>query len=173
MDRFPVTQEGRAVGELTVVRDGLYAAFSLTCHPWMDGVCRAFILGERGELRLGVPVPSGGEFALYRRIALREVETVGVLRSAELRACEEPSGVWKSVRQPEELFRDSFLRSRILGVRNVRVRRTPNGLFLALPFERGKPFPLPALFCFARIQCVCGVCCVVYAFDTQGNPVIC
>lgn len=174
MDRFPVMQNGRAVGELTVVRDGLYAAFSMTCHPMADSVCRAFLLGEQGELRLGVPMPSGGEFTLCRRIALWEVDALGTLRGAELRESAMPDGpgVWEDVRRPEELFHNPFFRRRFQGMRGVRVCRDPSGLSLALPFDERKPFPIPMLFCFARIQRIGGVRCVVYAFDRRENPVI-
>lgn len=172
MDRFPVVQNGRTMGEMTVSRDGLYDCFSLFCHPEGNGVWRAFAVGECGELRLGIPVPSGNGFALCRRIAAREAAAAGVLNRAELRLCGEAAEDWEAVRNPEELFRDPFLRRRLRGMQHVRVRRENDGFCLALPFERGKPFPLPALFCFARLQCVCGTCCVVYAFDARENPVI-
>lgn len=172
MDRFPVMQSGRDVGELTVCGDGLYSACSVVCCPAEPGVCRAFLVGEQGELRLGVPAPSGGAFCVCRRVAVRELETLGRLRYAELRSCQPPSGGWQVVERPEELFHDPFLRRILRGAENVRAYRESGGVRLALPFDPGKPFPLPALFCFARVQCVCGARCVVYAFDSRENPVI-
>ncbi len=43
--------------------------------------------------------------------------------------------------------------------------------FLALPYAADKPFPLVELFCFARVECVCGRECVVYQIDRAGMPV--
>lgn len=173
MDRFPVMQDGRTVGELTVSPDGLYRCFSLVCSPRGQGVWRAFLAGSNGELRLGIPVPSGGRFGLCRRISARELETLGTLQCARLRSCEESAEEWKTVENPAMFFRDPFLRVRLREARDAKMRRTCGKLLLALPFDRAKPFPIPALFCFARIQCVCGTCCVIYAFDSGETPVIC
>ena len=44
-------------------------------------------------------------------------------------------------------------------------------ILLALPLEEGRPFPLEALFCLGRIQCVEGSRCVVYAFREE-EPIL-
>ena len=44
-------------------------------------------------------------------------------------------------------------------------------LLVALPLEEGRPFPLEALFCLGRMECVEGRRCVVYAFREE-EPVL-
>lgn len=172
MDRFLVMQDGRTVGELTVSPDGLYQCYSLVCRPWGQGVRRAFLVGESGEMRLGIPVPSGGNFGLCRKISLRETEPLGKLQCVQLRLCGESAEPWEETERPETLLRDPFLRARLREVKSAKMHRTFGGVALAIPFDCKKPFPIPALFCFARIRCVCGVLCAVYAFDDRENPII-
>ena len=43
---------------------------------------------------------------------------------------------------------------------------------VALPYAQDAPFPLVELFCFARIERVCGRMCAVYCADTEGQPVM-
>ena len=42
---------------------------------------------------------------------------------------------------------------------------------VALPFSPEQPFPLPTLFCFARVECRDGKWWAVFAFDERGWPV--
>lgn len=43
---------------------------------------------------------------------------------------------------------------------------------VALPYARDAPFPLVELFCFARIETVCGKLCAVYCADAEGRPLM-
>ena len=43
---------------------------------------------------------------------------------------------------------------------------------VALPYAQGAPFPLVELFCFARLEPVCGKMCAVYCVDAKGWPVM-
>ena len=43
---------------------------------------------------------------------------------------------------------------------------------VALPYAQDAPFPLVELFCFARIDSVCGKMCTVYCADASGRPVM-
>ncbi len=44
------------------------------------------------------------------------------------------------------------------------------GFALAYPLDCRLPFPLPALFCFARAQCLASRGWWVFSFDPQGLP---
>ena len=43
--------------------------------------------------------------------------------------------------------------------------------YAAAPYDPARPFPLPSLFCFARIRRIGGQDYAVFAFDAQGRPV--
>lgn len=42
--------------------------------------------------------------------------------------------------------------------------------FLALPYDENAPFPLPELFCFARVDSVRGERCVIYRLNRKNSP---
>lgn len=43
---------------------------------------------------------------------------------------------------------------------------------VALSYVQDAPFPLVELFCFARIEPVCGKMCAVYCADAEGRPLM-
>ena len=68
------------------------------------------------------------------------------------------------------LLRGSFFRSSQLDC--AMVRETEDGRLLALPYSERAPFPLPELFCLARIGTVGGRRCVIYRVDRKKLPVL-
>ncbi len=75
------------------------------------------------------------------------------------------------------LPRGSFFRSARLDcalslLPNAMVREVEHGRLLALPYSENAPFPLPELFCLARIETVGGRRCVVYRVDEKNSPIL-
>jgi len=171
MDKYPLLLDGRPTGELTVEREGLYTWFGARC-PLPEGLWCAWAVGDRGELRLGVLEPEGRQGGTIRRRFSRQLTApLGRLLRGELR----PAGVgetehWESVPDPERLFRAPWLCQRLKGTRGALTRLTGETRYLALPYDKGKPFPLTTLFCFAHVRRIGGACYVVYAFDGQERP---
>ena len=66
---------------------------------------------------------------------------------------------------PDENLAQAYRRSR-----GAFVRRREEGFCLAYPLDCRVPFPLPALFCFARAECLGGRGWWVFSFDPQGRP---
>ena len=60
--------------------------------------------------------------------------------------------------------------SRLTACRRAWWRREGERLILALPLEKGKPFPLETLFCLALVREVEGMACAVFAFDGGEEP---
>lgn len=171
MDKFPLTLEGKPAGELTVEREGLYTWFSARCSL-RPGLWCAWAVGDRGELRLGVLEPEGRQGTIRRRFSGQLTAPLGRLLRGEVR----PAGarqpeVWDAAPTPEQLFRAPWLRQRLKGVQGARTRRAGEVRYLALPYDRAKPFPLTTLFCFARLRAIGDAPYVVYAFDEQDRPV--
>ena len=54
-----------------------------------------------------------------------------------------------------------------------RALRRENGgrLELALPYSPARPWPLPELFCFARVEEIGGELHILYAFDRRKAPI--
>lgn len=136
-----------------------------------DGLYRAFLVGEKGELPLGVMEPDRGRLTARRRIYARDVAALGPLRRGEARmSFRFGESVWQEVRDPGQLVSVPELRQRLEKVPRAFRRREGERLLLAFPVEEGKPFPLETMFCLARVLPVEGRLCAVYAFDREGRP---
>ena len=171
MDKFPLLLEGKPAGELTVEREGLYTRFTACC-PLEPGLWCAWAVGERGELRLGVLEPSESQGTIRRRFSRQMTEPLGRLLRGEVRpASVREAEAWEPVSDPERLFRSPWLRQRLRGAQGTLTRREGEGRWLALPYDKGKPFPLTTLFCFARLRSIGTGSYVVYAFDGQERPI--
>lgn len=171
MDKFPLMLEGKPAGELVTEREGLYTWFSARC-PLPPGLWCAWAVGDRGELRLGVLEPEGKQGTIRRRFSGQLTAPLGRLLRGEVRpaGAKQPE-VWEPAPTPAELFQAPWLRQRLKNAQGARTRRAGEVRYLALPYGKGKPFPLTTLFCFARLRSIGGDAYVVYAFDGQDRPV--
>lgn len=173
VDKFPLLLDGRAAGELTVEREALYTWFDARCRLPGEGLWCAWAVGREGSLRLGVLEPVGQEAVIRRRFSQRLTEPLGQLLRGEVRpAAEEDRGAWRSVQDPETLFRAPWLRRRLRGLSGAMVREEEGRRSLALPYDSGRPFPLPALFCFACVRSIQGARYAVFVFDGGEEPVL-
>ncbi len=172
-DKFPLLLDGRAEGELTVEREALYTWFNARCRlPEEGGLWCAWAVGQAGSLRLGVLEPVGQEAVIRRRFSMRMTEPLGRLVRGEVRpAAAEDRESWQAAPAPETLFRASWLRKRLRGIAGALVRTEEGRLLLALPYDSGRAFPLPTLFCLADIRSINGRTYAVFAFDSEGHPV--
>ena len=69
MDKFPLMQDGRPVGELITEREALYTWYEARCRLPGEGLWCAWAVGDRGELRLGVLEPCGDRASIRRRFS--------------------------------------------------------------------------------------------------------
>lgn len=172
MDKFPLLLDGRAAGELTVEREALYTWFDARCSLPGEGLWCAWAVGREGSLRLGVLEPSGQEAVIRRRFSMRMTAPLGQLLRGEVRpAAAEDRETWQAAPNPETLFHAPWLRKRLRGAAGALVRTGEGRLFLALPYESGKAFPLTTLFCFADIRSVNGERYAVFVFDCEERPI--
>lgn len=171
MDKFPLMLEGKPAGELTAEREGLYTWFSARC-PLPPGLWCAWAVGDQSELRLGVLEPEGSQGIIRRRFSGRLTAPLGRLLRGEVRpaGAKEPE-LWEPAPAPEQLFRAPWLRQRLNGTQGAQTRRAGGIRYLALPYDKAKPFPLTTLFCFAHVRSIGERAYVVYAFDGQDRPV--
>lgn len=170
METVPLLREGKTAGEITVQRDGLYLRLSARA-ALPEGLWCVWLVGEQGEFRLGIPEPQGRESALCRRISARTLTPLGRLLRGEARPLNGQECDWKSASKPACLFRDPCIQKVLERCGGALVRRAGEQLFLALPYQAGRPFPLVSLFCFARICGIRGREYAVFAFDGAEQPV--
>ena len=138
-----------------------------------DGLYRAVLVGERGELSLGVMEPKDGALVLRRRPALCDVARVGAIRFVQA-GCSfsfRKKTAWNQTSCPAELFRDPFLRARVSEQPRVWWRREAGRLTVAFPLVVDAAFPLESMFCFARTERIEGEVCVVFSFDGEEIPI--
>ena len=159
---LPLQYDGRAVGELRLTEQNGDTVFDATFGRLPRGIYRIIACGERGELLLGVV--EGEEKSLRRRFSAAIAGGVGKISAARAESCGESPQAWREVgekdfpslpRLPETALLRSIGRCR----------------YLALPWRGEDPFPMPELFCFARIASVNGKNCAVFAFDEGGTPI--
>jgi len=173
MDRFPLCWKGKTVGEMDVEREALYTWFSARGHLPESGLWCAWAVGEQGELRLGVLEPVGDQFRIRRKFSERMCRPLGRLRRCEVR----PAGTagkeetWIETNAPETLFCTPWLRQQLRGIKGAQTRMTQGLRWLALEYDRKKPFPIPGLFCLAEVRKISGRECVIYRFDQNEWPV--
>ena len=165
----PLLRAGEDTGKLNVEREGPYRRFTL-CAPLPEGIWCVWLVGEWGELRLGIPEPENGVSRLCRRLSARSVEGIGAILRGEVRPAGGGEEPWTCVPRPSLLFHGAGLQRELASCGAASVRREEGRLLLALPCDEGAPFPLVSLFCFARICTVCGRRCAVFAFDGGERP---
>ena len=173
MERLPLYCQDQRRGEVTLSLwgpNGVRTEIRTSMDDPGDGLYRAFLLGERSELPLGVLAPEDGRLTVCRRLYNRDVAALGKLLRGEARRSfrfEETGLCWRETCCPAQLFHSRFLIDRLRPAGRGWWRREGSVLLLALPLEEGRPFPLEALFCLGRIQRVEGSRCVVYAFREE------
>ena len=169
MERVKLCCGGEAAGEVALCPEGARTVIRASMEDPGDGLYRAWLVGERGELALGVMEPGGGRLTACRRVYRRDVEALGQLRRGEARCSLRFGGEtpWRETERPAGLFRSGFFQSRLGRFGRAWHRREGERLELALPLEKGGPFPLEALFCLGRLEKVEGRLCVVYAFQGE------
>ena len=165
---------GDPVGHVTLQPEGNRTEICAVMSNPGDGLYRAALVGERGELPLGVMEPAGKDLTVCRRPYTRDVQRLGMPLRAVVR-CTFPFAAnrrWQETRNPAQLFRGSFLRDRLARCGFAWWQREGERLYLALPLSDQRPFPLESMFCMAEIRSVGGRRCVVYAFDREEEPIL-
>ena len=78
-------------------------------------------------------------------------------------------GDWKALPRGS-FFRSARLDCALSLLSGAMVREEKSGKLLALPYSESAPFPLPELFCLARVERVRGRRCVIYRLDEKKSP---
>lgn len=169
VEKYPVLAETRTVGELTVFQEGQDTIFQFSGLQ-QEGLWSLWAVGAQGELRIGVPLQERAGLCISRRFSRRMTGQLGPLLRGELRPAGTKQAVWKICRLSAEVFHTPYLRHN-LADRRLLLREGKGRREIAVPHEADRPFPLEAMFCFARSEWVEGQLCWVFAFDPEERPI--
>ena len=172
MEKIRIIRRGECCGEATLCSRGDRMEIRMEMDDPGDGLYRAVLRGERGQLALGVLEQAAGRLSLCRRPWRRDVDALGRLAVVET-VCSFPFRKkcgWEKVRQPANRFRTPMIRDRLANIEEAWIRREGEHRFLALELVDGRPFPLEMLFCLGKVRSVEGRRCVVYRFDRDEMP---
>ena len=121
---FPICIAEEEPGRLTLCRDDLWVTAQAISPLREEGLCKLWLLGERGKLFLGTMIPEKGLLRLGRRLSMREVMEAGVWPTLGVEA----ELIW------ELDFRDPFPRTDLFCFAKVKEKR------LSIRFDRdGQP----------------------------------
>jgi hypothetical protein len=170
-----VKRNGTACGSASLETRGLYVRVRVEYAGPENAVLRAYLRGDRGTVRLGVPAPEKGRYLLVRDMTAREIAEAGapieVLLFADGESGEgdgRADGAWTPLERPELFFGRG--EAELAGRRDCLWRREGGGRGIAIPYSPDSPFPLVRYFCFARIAAIGGRYYAAYSFDGSGTP---
>ena len=169
MDKFPVFWKGKAVGELIVEKESLYASFTVHAALPQEGFWAAWLIGNRGKFRLGILEPEGGIGMIRRRFSDRMIAPLGTVLQGEL--CEVTSNrtLWETILNPGELFHSYKLPKELAGIEGHLRRQGDFCCWIAVPYDKGKGFPLVEMFCFSNYLRMNGQAYLTFCFDREGQ----
>ena len=171
--RFPL-ENGHLVCTQMWERVRLYMEVRTTA----TGLCRGLQLGENGDLDLGRMLPEGGCLRLERSFLVETLKKKGcwpitgarLVRPVKPAAGTPPKG-WSRDLGLGALFpHDPALAQAAEQAARPLYRPRPQGFQLPWPWDPEAPFPLPPVFCFARVQALGDRPSLLFQFQTGGIP---
>ena len=166
----PFLYGGKEIGQLAATAAGDRTEIEVSVPRDDSGLFRGVLCCRRGEIPLGILEPQGSHLVLRRLLLAEEIRALGGAVSGEMRLS---YAFYPSKWQPAAscgLFPSSFFQSRLQGREGALGRKERGLRLLALPFRIGDPFPMPDLFCFARILTIQHRTYAVFAFDGSDFP---
>ena len=118
------------------------------------GLYKAWVRGRQGSLLLGTLVPEAG------------------VLTYPFPGAEGAGSAWTPESRPERLCRDPLVKESLRGRSGFCARKDGALCLLSAPFRPERPFPIPVLFCLARVERQGGRPWLVWAFDLEGTPVL-
>lgn len=170
MDKFPLYGEHAILGELTAQQEGLYTWLEARGRLPGPGLWCAWVVGEGGELRLGVLEPAGERATIRRRFSGRITKPLGKILRGEIRAASAGETAWEPLGDPRRLFRSPYLVEQLQKTEGALTRPAGEGRLVALPYDPQKPFGLTRMFCFAQVTAIHGRDFAVFSFDKKEMP---
>jgi hypothetical protein len=169
--RVPLLQNGNDVGEMTMRQEGQETVFCCRSSLSGEGLWSLWAVGDRGELRLGMPRIEGNYVVLEKRFSLRMTEPVGRLLYGELRCPQqEESLCWNPIKEGN-VFHTPWLARQLQNWPGVLWCKVGKDRMVAVPYDPKRPFPLMPMFCFASLQRIDACIYLVVRLNGEECPV--
>lgn len=169
--------EGRG-GAVTVRQEGDRAVCQAIRPADGGGLYKAWLLGGGERVLLGTLIPEGGALRLRRVMEVAALKRQGVwppeggevvlAYSFAPEAVLPPDWCWTDC--PGRLLGERALSGCLRGVKRGLLKRDMEGFFLAFSWSGHESFPIPPLFCLARVERLGAGWYVVFRFSRQGRP---
>ena len=165
-------------GTLSLREDGPRVRLEAVRPDDGRGLYKAWVRGPGGSFLLGTLLPEKGSLRLVRTVSRSSLEQAGcwpvtggsgVLTYAFSSQPGEENA-WRPERHPEQLCRDALVRESLYGRKGFCSKRKGEVLLLSAPFRPQEPFPLPLLFCLARVEVRGGRPWLVWELNRDGLP---
>lgn len=170
MEKLPLLWKGKLWGELRICREGETCVFSGEFSLPGEGLWSVWILGARGEMRLGLPWACGTGWRIEKRFSRRMTDPLGDLFRGELRCPEQQCGEdWRPLEEAAA-FRTVWLERQLRSRAGVLWRGDAGGGWVAIPFDPKRPFPMMPMFCFASCCRIRGKYYLVVCLDRDEQP---
>lgn len=175
--RLPLYWRGTEWGILRCWEQEVRTTCSIRCASPGPGLYKVYLVGERGSILLGTPMPEGNCLTLSRTLTHPAMKNCGAFPPlyGELTLASDgillkaPKG-WFIPRMEGAPELAEPLNRSFRGLPQLWRREEPDGFSLAVPWRPGQEIPVPALICFARMQELDGRCCILFGFDANGTP---
>lgn len=168
------------MGRMVVREENLRAQVSVERPDDGKGLYKAYIQGRGGRVMLGTMAPEGGMLRIRRTLSLDElrrrgawpIQGGGAELSFSFRQESRPPAGWQWEEGDSLLLEEPALGRTVAQQGRVLCRRDGGRMTLAYPFETGREFPLPGLFCLARVEGFDGQPFALFSFDGNGRPIL-
>ncbi|MCD8375788.1 MAG: hypothetical protein LUD69_02475, partial [Oscillospiraceae bacterium] len=108
---------------------------------------KAYLVGPGRRSLLGTLAPEGGRLALSRTLSVDALQRQGLWPVRQV----DEEMVYAFQDAPPD-WQDPVLRQCARRLPRHTLLRQGEGFVLAFPFDPARPFPIPALFCFAQMR---------------------
>ncbi len=165
MEYLPIFRGGKPAGKAAVERQPPYTRIRVRTASRV-GIWRAWLIGESGEIRIGALEPDGNESVISRGFSRQALSAAGRLLRVELRPDSPENGGQNNNNNNISERREPPNTPGILK------RRVNQFDYIAFPYDNHQPFPMPELFCFARLDMIDSRQYWIFAFNHEKWPVI-
>ena len=164
-------------GTLSLREEGLRVCLEAVRLDDGRGLYKAWALGRSGRFLLGTLIPQGGGLRLSRTVSRTALEQAGCWpvtggEAVLVYPFSQGEEGWHLEPCPEQVCQDVLVRESLRGKGRFCIRRKGEEVLLSAPFRPREPFPLPLLFCLARVEFRGGRPWLVWTFDWRGVPVV-
>lgn len=166
------------IGSVVISDDEKGLSLSATTYANIDGICRAYVKGDGGDLLIGVLSPDGHRFSARKsispsalsaeKLSFDKITYAFVSRTAEQKS-ESVEFFHLAENIPELLCRDKAINA-LARASGTLTDNPTSPTKLAIPLFTGRPFPRPDILCLLTPKKIGDSFYGVLAISESGEP---